>query len=291
MPTMLPRRGVGLVTAVWITVGLIVLPAVQDAAPIRVVDRVEGRQITLDDLVTQMAVADVLLVGGTRGDAATHRAEARLIDALAAKHSDITLALEVFDRQAQEPFDHFQMGHLTEVEFLADVERPWPSYARDYKEIVDAAIVREWSIVAAAPPRPIVEAVAAGGLDVLETLPAAARAQVAASHACAGIHHPGARHLPGPHSNVAFCLESETIAESVAQAHAAGAIGGRRSLVIALVQSFRLGHLTRLTGDVLGRLPGRTVASIFIASVPDVQAVPLAPNDLAIPRIGVYVQP
>ena len=277
--------------AATLVIQAIALPAVQDGVGIRPVDRTLGRDVAVDDLIARIANVDVLLIGGTTDDAASRRVEARLIDALASTRTGIALALEVFDRQAQEPFDHFQMGHLSEAEFLADVRRPSPDYARDYRAIVDAAIARQWPIVAAAAPRPIVEAVAADGLDVLERLPASERSLVAGRHACADVHHPGARHLPGPHSNVAFCLESETIAESIAQAHAAGVIGGGTPLVIALVQDSRLGHLERFAGDVMQRLPGRTVLPLSIVAVPDVQAVSIAPNDMAVPRFVVYVQP
>lgn len=257
----------------------------------RVIDRGAGLEIAFDAFVARLVATDVLLIGEQGGNAATHRMEARLFDALAADRAIGALALEAFDRQAQEPLDHLQMGHLGEAEFLAQVRRPRPDYARDYKPLVDRAIARGWGVVAAAMPRPIAEAVAADGIGVLETLPAAERSLVAATHSCAEVHHAGAPHLPGPRSNVALCLESATLAESIAQAHAAGAIGGRTPLVVALVSDWRLGHLTRLVGDVSARLPGRTVSAVTIAVTPDLQAVSTAPNDLALPRHVIYVEP
>lgn len=266
-------------------------PSAQAADALRVVDRVEGRAIPFDDLASGFADVDVLLVGGQPGQPATHRAEVRLFEALSAGRTTGALALEAFDRQAQDPLDHLQMGHLDDAAFLADVRRPWVEYVRDYKPTVDRAIAREWGVVAAGMPRPVAMAVAATGLATLDALAAGERSLVAATHDCGDVRHPGVEQLPGPYSNVALCLESETLAESIAQAHAAGALGGGKPLVIALVQEWRLGHLTRLAGDVMRRLPGHSVETLAIVVVPDVEAVAVARDDLAIPRLAVYIQP
>lgn len=266
-------------------------PAAQETDVLRVIDRVDGRAVPFDDLVAGFADVDVLLVGGQPGRPATHRAEARLVDALSADRTTGALALEAFDRQAQDPLDHLQMGHLDDAAFLADVRRPWPGYVRDYKATVDRAIARQWGIVAAGMPRSIAAAVTAAGLGALDTLPPGERSLVATTHTCADVRHPGVEQLPGPSSNVALCLESETMAESIAQAHAAAALGGGKPLVIALVQDWRLGPPTRLAGDVRDRLPGRSIETLAISVVPDVEAVTLAPDGLAIPRLTLYVQP
>lgn len=260
------------------------------AEPLRVVDRVSGREISLDGLVARVSAADVLLIGDTPGHAAVHRAQARVLSALAAGRAIGPLVLEILDRQAQEPLDHFQMGHTSEEEFLAGVERPWSGYPSDYRGIVNLAITGEWGVVAGAMPRPLAAAVAIDGLDVVNGLPAAERSLVAGRHSCADVMAPGGASLPGPYSGVAVCLENETLAESIAQAHTAASIGGRSALVIAVVRNDRIGHLTRLAGDVTRRLPGRTVTALAIVETPDLSAVSIVPYDLAVPRLVIYTQ-
>ena len=78
------------------------------------------------------------------------------------------VSLEMFERDVQEPLEHFAMGHIVEEEFLEDA-RPWPRYRTDYKPLVDLAIDKEWPIVAANVPRPIASEVSKGGLDVLQS--------------------------------------------------------------------------------------------------------------------------
>ncbi len=75
--------------------------------------------------------------------------------------------MEMFERDVQEPFDHFQMGHTSEEDFLA-AGRPWPRYATDYKPLVDFAISKDWPIIASNVPRALASDVAKGGLDALQ---------------------------------------------------------------------------------------------------------------------------
>ena len=69
----------------------------------------------------------------------------------------------MFERDVQEPLDHFLMGHMTEEEFLK-ASRPWPRYATDYKPLVDFAGSKEWPVVAANVPRPMASEVSKAGL-------------------------------------------------------------------------------------------------------------------------------
>lgn len=261
----------------------------RQAPSTRLVDSRDGREVALAAVAGQ--ASDVLILGVPLDSPGAHRALPAVLEVIARGRDETTLALEVLDRQAQEAFDHFQMGHSGEAEFLAGVARAWPAYARDYKPIVDAAMARGWSIVAAAMPLPVADAVADRGRAALADLPAGERAFVAAADACDGYGGPGVRLPARPFSGLSWCLENETLAESVAQAHAASAIGGKRPVVVAVVQRARLGHLTRLVGDVMRRMPGRTITAIAVRPVDRPEAVPIEADDLSVPRYQLYVAP
>ena len=139
----------------------------------------------------------------------------------------MSLALEMFERDAQEPLDHFQMGHTEEAEFLADA-RPWPRYARDYKPLVDFAIARQWPVVAGNVPRSIAAEVAKDGLTVLAGRTDAERRLFAADLQCAASGDYFQRFVAalgthgqtlGEASRVRYyesqCLKDETMAESI----------------------------------------------------------------------------
>ena len=252
-------------------------PAVTAQSPevvFRIVDSATGTAVDLDTLAARMAAADVAFLGEQHDDEVTHRVQRLLLEAVATRHDNVSLALEMFDRDAQEPLDHFQMGHTEEAEFLAEA-RPWPRYARDYKPLVDFAIGREWAVIAANVPRPVAAEVAASGLGVLAGRPAGDRALFAAELRCepAGDYFQRFVAAGGTHTlalddagRVRYyesqCLKDETMAESIVQAHAAGSIGGRRSLVISVNGSvhsdYRLGTVER----VARRLPQATILTV-----------------------------
>jgi len=280
-----------------LAVGLLLLVslsavAAQTPDPVfRVIDTQTGATVDLDTLATRVAAVDAAFLGEQHDDQPTHQVQRLLIEAVATRHDNVSLALEMFDRDAQEPLDHFQMGHTEEAEFLAEA-RPWPQYARDYKPLVDFAIAREWAVIAANVPRPIAAAVAASGLGVLADRPAGDRALFAADLRCeptgdyfqrfvaAGATHTQALDEAG---RVRYyesqCLKDETMAESIVQAHAAGSIGGRRSLVISvngIVHSdYRLGTVER----VARRLPQATILTVTMVPVARVDEA-TADNDL-----------
>ena len=115
-------------------------------------------------MLADAAGADVVFVGEEpdRRELAPSRA-GRCSKAWRGAARDVIRRLEMFERDAQEPLDHFLMGHVTEADFLA-AARPWPRYATDYKPLVDFAIRRGWPVIAANVPRALAAEVARAGL-------------------------------------------------------------------------------------------------------------------------------
>jgi uncharacterized iron-regulated protein len=194
--------------------------------------------------------------------------------------------MEMFERDVQEPFDHFQMGHTSEEDFLAGA-RPWPQYATDYKPLVDFAISKNWPVIASNVPRSFASDVAKGGLDVLQSKSADEQKWFAHDLKCptddeyfkrfadAMGDHPAA----GGETSVAAvrqtlertyfaqCLKDETMGESVANAYAIGAAGGKSPLVIhfngAFHSDFGLGTAERTKR----RLSGKRIVIVTVLPV------------------------
>src|SRR5262245_54385579 len=93
--------------------------------PARVFDSARGAFVDLDAMLDDLAKADVVFVGEQHDSASTHRLELAILQGVAARRPDAIVAMEMFERDVQEPFDHFQMGHTSEEDFLA-AARPWP---------------------------------------------------------------------------------------------------------------------------------------------------------------------
>ena len=265
-------------------------PAAQDAAPVVLIFDAAGES-TPETLVAAVSRADVAFIGEDYGDRETHRVERWLFDTVSKVRGDVTLALEMFGRDVQEPLEHFQMGHLGDAELVAEA-RPWADYVTTYKPLLDLAVSGKWPIVAANAPRAVVDAAAASGADVLKSLAAGDGPLFARDVACptSGEQFERFRRLtgtpatpsvtPAPDARsldrayFAECLKEETMAESIANAYAVAAIGGKSPLVISLNGRFHIEYGQGVVERTRRRMPGRTLVTMAIVPVPTLQSLP-----------------
>jgi uncharacterized iron-regulated protein len=234
--------------------------------------------------------ADVVFLGEQHDDPNTHRLELAVLEALARRGRPVVLSLEMFERDVQEPLDHFAMGHLTEPEFLA-ASRPWPRYATDYKPLVDFAIAHDWPIVAANVPRPIAAEVAKSGMDALSSKPEADRTLFATDRQCplgddyfkrfveamCGHSMPGASTDDAAKTTERYyfsqCLKDETMAEAIAAAALIGAGAAKSPVVVHVNGAFHSDYRQGTAARVVRRLPGKKVVVVSIQAVADLDAV------------------
>jgi uncharacterized iron-regulated protein len=234
------------------------------------------------EMLTDVATADVVIVGEERENPAVHQIELVLLQELAARRKGLTLSLEVLDRGMQEPLEHFLMGHTAEADFLTEAKPP-ADYARTYKPLVDAAIQANWQVVAANVPPAVAEAVRRSGPDVLTTTFASQKAVFARDVQCPATGQSFERFKSRAAAQAAAgrlefayyadCLADETMAESIARAYAAGATGGKRPLVVHVTAAV---HADFGDGVVLGtrrRLPTQRIAVLTIQPVADLNSV------------------
>lgn len=273
-----------------LVVAAAVLVSAQGVEGTRVYDTRSGRFVDIDGMVEELAKAHVVFVGEQHNDVNTHRVELALLQAIASRRGNVILALEMFERDVQDPLDHFLLEHSTEDEFLA-ASRPWPEYRRDYKPLVDFAITKQWYVVAANVPRRIASAVAEQGMASLQEQPASERLFFPADVPCpvgdeyhrrfldamGGGHAEGggapmsAKAMEGYYQSQ--CLKDETMAESIAQAFAAGAIGGTPPLVVVVNGAFHSDYGLGTVARVRRRLSERRVVVTSILPVGDATRV------------------
>jgi uncharacterized iron-regulated protein len=267
----------------------------QGYVPNRVFDTARGAFSDFEAMSASLMSADVVLVGEQHDDANTHRLELAVLEGLARRGRPVVLSLEMFERDAQEPLDHFQMGHISEEEFLK-ASRPWPRYATDYKPLVDFAIAHNWSVVAANVPRAIASEVAKGGLDVLASKTGAEKAWFARDLVCPTGDEYFKRfveamggHPAGTGSGTvadesartteryyqAQCVKDETMAESIAQAATAGAAA--KAVVVHFNGAFHTDYHQGTAARVSRRLPGKTV--VVLSILPRASLDKVTPDD------------
>jgi uncharacterized iron-regulated protein len=253
-------------------------------------------------MAADLARADVVLVGEHHGDPNTHRLQHALLEGLRRRGVDVTLSLEMFDRDVQPAIDAYLTGAISEPRFRQEA-RAWPRYGTDYHPLVEMARAEGWPVVAANVPRRIAAEIAKKGGEVLEGLSLTDRALVADEIACprdayferfdramAG-HTARAQPNPPditpgvPHEEadveryyLSQCVRDETMAEAIALAFT-----GRRSprgTVVHLSGAFHTDFGTGLTERIRRRLPGRRVTAVSILPVDDLDAVTPAGEDL-----------
>jgi uncharacterized iron-regulated protein len=279
--------------------------AAQSYVPNRVFDAVRGTFSDFETMAADLAGADVVFIGEQHDDANTHRLELAVLEALARRNRPVVLSLEMFERDVQEPLDHFALGHMDEAEFLK-ASRPWPRYGTDYKPLVDLAIAKNWQVVAANVPRPIASEVAKSGLDVLQTKSDADRKLFARDLVCptndeyfkrfGEVMGGGGAHAAGAGADEAAksveryyfsqCVKDETMAESIANAYAWAAIGSVHSIVVHVTGAFHSDYGQGTVVRAKRRMPGKRMVVLSMKPVADLDT--LLPDDDD-RRVGQYV--
>lgn len=277
--------------------------AAQSYVPHRVFDTSRGAFSDFEAMMADVASADIVFVGEQHDDPNTHRLELAVLEGLARRGRDTILSLEMFERDAQEPLEHFLMGHMPEEEFLK-VSRPWPRYATDYKPLVDFAMSKEWPVVAANVPRPIASEVAKGGLEVLRDKSEADRKLFSSELRCptddlyfkrfadamGGHPAPGAAADEARRTTERYyfsqCVKDETMAESIAQAVAASRSAGKRATLVHYNGAFHSDFGQGTAERVKRRLPNARVIVISVKPVANLDT--LAPTDED-KRVGEYL--
>jgi uncharacterized iron-regulated protein len=245
-------------------------------------------------MAVDLAKADVVFIGEQHDDPNTHRLELAVLEALARRGRSVIVSLEMFERDAQEPLEHFLMGHMPEDEFLK-ASRPWPRYATDYKPLVDFAVSKDWPVVAANVPRSIASEVAKGGLEVLQPKSADDRKLFAAELKCpVGDDYfkrfaeaMGSHPAPGAPADEARrtteryyysqCVKDETMAESIAQAFTVGRAGGKKPTLVHFNGAFHSDYRQGTAERVARRLKDARIVVVSVKPVADLDQ--LKPGD------------
>ncbi len=150
--------------------------------------RSDGTAATLDDVIAAMADANAVFIGESHDDPAAHFLEAELLRRAyerfgrasgdARRRREVTLSLEMFERDVQLVLDEYLAGVITEQHFLTS-SRAWSNYRTDYRPMVELARENRLAVIAANAPRRYVNRVARMGRASLDALSTDARRSLA----------------------------------------------------------------------------------------------------------------
>ncbi|MHB8260655.1 MAG: ChaN family lipoprotein [Bacteroidia bacterium] len=107
-----------------------------------------AKEVTLDEVIADMATKDVLFFGEEHNDSVGHYLEGRVFELLFQKYgNNAVLSMEMFDRDVQPIMNEYLGGFLREKTFTKDA-RAWNNY-RDYKPMIELAKTNKLDVVCA----------------------------------------------------------------------------------------------------------------------------------------------
>ncbi|MGI4734969.1 MAG: ChaN family lipoprotein [Janthinobacterium lividum] len=140
----------------------------------------QGQVADYDQMLAQLAQADVVLFGEQHNDPIAHWLELQVAKDLtqAKGPGKLVLGLEMFERDVQPLVAQYAAGTLPDSAFERQ-SRPWPNYATDYRPLLQFARDEKISVVGTNAPRRYAQQVARGSLTALDKLPANEKAYLA----------------------------------------------------------------------------------------------------------------
>ena len=139
-----------------------------------------GQPADYDQMLAELAQADVVLFGEQHNDVLAHWLELQVTKDLQKLKNpgQLVLGMEMFERDVQPLVARYAAGTLADTA-LERQARPWPNYATDYRPLLQFAREQHIPVIGTNAPRPFVSAVARGSLKALDKLPAPDRALLA----------------------------------------------------------------------------------------------------------------
>ena len=134
----------------------------------------QGQLADYDQMLAQLAQADVVLFGEQHNDPIAHWLELQVAKDLNRLKGPgkLVLGLEMLERDVQPLVAQYAIGTLPDSAFERQ-SRPWPNYATDYRPLLQFARSAQVPVVATNVPRRYAQQVARGSLTALDKLPAA----------------------------------------------------------------------------------------------------------------------
>ena len=129
-----------------------------------------NKEVSLNDIVKDMANYDVLFLGEEHNDSVTHFLEKTMLGLLYNEYkTDVVLSMEMFERDVQPVMNEYLKGFITERYFKRDA-RVWSNY-RDYRPMVEFAKEKGLDVICANAAARYTSLAGRKGQQALLTLP------------------------------------------------------------------------------------------------------------------------
>ena len=136
----------------------------------KIYDVKKQKLINVDDIISDLANANVLFFGEEHNDSIGHYLEATIFKKIAAAYPNkAALTLEMFHTDIQPVINEFLNGNISEKNFIKE-GRAWNNY-KDYKPMIEEAKLNKLDVIGANGAARYSNAVTRSGMEILNTLP------------------------------------------------------------------------------------------------------------------------
>lgn len=144
----------------------------------KVYDVKKQKTIILDDIINDLANANVLFFGEEHNDSIGHYLEATLFKKMAIAYpGKVALTMEMFHTDVQPVINEYLNGLISEKNFIKEA-RAWNNY-KDYKPMIEEAKSSKLDVIGGNGAARYSNAVTRGGLTILNDLPASSKQFIA----------------------------------------------------------------------------------------------------------------
>lgn len=136
----------------------------------KIYDVKKQKIVSVDDIVIDLAAANVLFFGEEHNDSVGHYLEATLFSKIASAFpGKVALTMEMFHTDVQPIINEYLSGLISEKNFIKEA-RAWNNY-KDYKPMIETAKTNKLDVIGGNGAARYSNAVTRGGLEVLNQLP------------------------------------------------------------------------------------------------------------------------
>ena len=151
-------------------------PALERSISVR--DGQTGAVLEFEEFLDRAAQAEVVFLGETHTDEATHRVELAVYEGLLERRGgNVVLAMEMFERDAQDDLNAYLRGEINEATFAERVD-PWSNYRTAYRAMIEHARISGSPVIASNFPVALRRRLAMEGAAALDSLSDEEQAQM-----------------------------------------------------------------------------------------------------------------
>jgi len=132
----------------------------------RIIKTSNVTDISMLDLINNIAEADVVVIGEEHNDPVAHHIELEVVKGISRMRGTTAISMEMFERDIQHIVDEYLRDEIAE-QFLIKDGRAWDNYETDYKPILEFAKSNNLPVIAANAPRRYVRMVSSKGIQTL----------------------------------------------------------------------------------------------------------------------------